>query len=125
MKLKESIDHKSNGSSNTSNCNIGQLKLEKSLESGSQLPASRLGRQKRNTINLAKLSMVLKNTGAMGSASLANDSAGQGNLPGSFAQFQKEDFNSIANILNATLSKLKRPNKHFLTPLDKSVLKAS
>lgn len=38
---------------------------------------------------------------------------------------QQRDFNSIASILTETLSKLKRPNKHFLTPLDQSVLKAS
>jgi hypothetical protein len=28
-----------------------------------------------------------------------------------------QDFNSIASILTETLSKLKRPNKHFLKPL--------
>ena len=49
--------------------------------------------------------------------------AGKG-TPG-ISQFQQNDFSSIANILNETLSKLKRPNKHFLTPLDQSVLKAS
>ena len=32
-------------------------------------------------------------------------------------RFQQDEINSIASILNETLSKLKKPNTHFLQPL--------
>jgi len=38
------------------------------------------------------------------------------------AHFQREEINSITNILNETLSKLKKPNTHFLKPLDHAEL---
>lgn len=35
------------------------------------------------------------------------------------SRFQRDEINSIANILNETLSKLKKPNTHFLQPLER------
>ena len=32
--------------------------------------------------------------------------------------FHREDINSITHILNETLSKLKKPNTHFLQPIE-------
>ena len=64
----------------------------------------------RNTINLAKLSLVLKNKNKINVYS-QNQNAGES---------QRERINSIANILNETLSKLKKPNTHVLQPLDQT-----
>ena len=64
----------------------------------------------RNTINLAKLSLVLKNKNKL-NVSSQNQNAGES---------QRERINSIANILNETLSKLKKPNTHVLQPLDQT-----
>lgn len=36
------------------------------------------------------------------------------------SKFQREEINSIANILTETLSKLKKPNTHVLQPIDPS-----
>ena len=35
------------------------------------------------------------------------------------SRFQRDEINSIANILNETLSKLKKPNTHVLQPLER------
>ena len=124
LKLKESIDYKSNESMNYRN---NQFNIEKSIDA-QEMKGSHLSRQKKNTINLSKLSMVLKNRGAIGASQKLQDQLNGPNkspFPTGFQQLQKEDFNSLASILNATLSKLKKPNKHFLTPLDQSVIKAS
>jgi hypothetical protein len=56
---------------------------------------------KKNTINLGKLSLALKMS------------------PSPVERFMPADgqVNNIASILHETLAKLKRPNKHFLKPL--------
>ena len=66
----------------------------------------------RNTINLAKLSLVLKNKNKLNVSSQ--------NWNGQTDETQRERINSIANILNETLSKLKKPNTHVLQPLDQT-----
>ena len=66
----------------------------------------------RNTINLAKLSLVLKNKNQL------NVSSHNWNCQTD--ETQRERINSIANILNETLSKLKKPNTHVLQPLDQT-----
>ena len=107
LKLKESIDNKSAGSTSNSALAFNQ-NMQRSVER-QQMSNEH---PRRQTINLAKLSMVLKTQGKL-------------NVSHRMQDYQQNDFNSIASILNETLSKLKRPNKHFLTPLDQSVLKAS
>lgn len=67
----------------------------------------------RNTINLAKLSLVLQNN-----KNKLNVSGHNWN--GQVGETQRERINSIANILNETLSKLKKPNTHVLQPLDQT-----
>ena len=64
LKLKESIDYKSNESMNYRN---NQFNIEKSIDA-QEMKGSHLSRQKKNTINLSKLSMVLKNRGAIGAS---------------------------------------------------------
>ena len=68
----------------------------------------------RNTINLAKLSLVLQNN----TKNKLNVSGH--NWSGQVGETQRERINSIANILNETLSKLKKPNTHVLQPLDQT-----
>jgi len=49
-----------------------------------------------------------------------NDGNGSLKIPDKLSRFQRDEINSIANILNETLSKLKKPNTHFLQPLSQS-----
>ena len=107
LKLKESIDNKSTGSASNS-----ALAFNQNIPGSEERQQLSNERPRRQTINLAKLSMVLKTQGKL-------------NVSHKMQDRQQRDFNSIASILTETLSKLKRPNKHFLTPLDQSVLKAS
>lgn len=75
----------------------------------------------RNTINLAKLSLVLKNKSSMNvSPGLSVDNSDR--KKHALSRFQQDEINSIANILNETLSKLKKPNTHVLTPLEQPVI---
>lgn len=94
---------------------IGNNRVPLISDEGAQLGASietsQLKRKlNRNTINLAKLSLVLKNKNKL---NVSGSNQGMG-------ESQRERINSIANILNETLSKLKKPNTHVLQPLDQT-----
>ena len=78
MKLKESIDHKSIGSANGS---ISALAFNQNMQRSVERSQMSNERPRRQTINLAKLSMVLKNQGNMNvpaSASRVNDNSALG-----------------------------------------------
>ena len=49
-----------------------QFNIEKSIDA-QEMKGSHLSRQKKNTINLSKLSMVLKNRGAIGASQKLQD----------------------------------------------------
>ena len=105
------IGNRSDQKTSDSATDANHIALGNSIE-GSQIKR----RLNRNTINLAKLSLVLKNKNNLNVAN--NDTpGGRGStqhMSEHLHKIKREEINSLANILNETLSKLKKPNTHFL-----------
>lgn len=104
-------DHQKTLESANGGLDANQIPLGSSIE-GSQIKR----RLNRNTINLAKLSLVLKNKSKL-NVSKNDTPGGRGSsqhMPEHLQKIKREEINSLANILNETLSKLKKPNTHFL-----------
>lgn len=95
LKLKQSIDQNGSVLSHFDKTPISKPHYK--MFSADKSPVA----AKKNTINLGKLSLALKMS------------------PSPVERFMPADgqVNNIASILHETLAKLKRPNKHFLKPL--------
>ena len=127
------MEHDSHDFSSSKSALHGASSLGVQVPLGSSMEDSQMKRKlNRNTINLAKLSLVLKNKSSMNVSNgvsfeqpqpHATDSM-ERKAPHALSLFQQEEINSIANILNETLSKLKKPNTHVLTPLEQPAIRS-